>query len=160
MGKPKKPMFRAFESKFCKPGQKHKFTKIADDMMDSPAWDDLTFAQRGLYLTMKREYIPEKNTRGIITQPNDQHFMFPVSKWEKGYNRNYGAWKRDWTALVEHGFIRQRESGWNTRTPSVFAFDDGWKEWTEKTTKTNKTRKTRRTAAVAETEEDGAEKNE
>lgn len=157
MGKPKRPLFRAFESYHSKNG---RFVKIAEDMMKSRAWNDLSFRQQGLYLAMKREYIPEKNTHGIITPPNDQHFMFPVSKWEKGYNKNYKAWLTDWTALAEHGFIRQRESGKTTRTPSVFAFDDGWKEWTEKTTKTNKTRKTRRTAAVAETEEDGAEKNE
>ena len=117
--------FKGFESK------RHlgRFIRIAYDMTESKAWRELSMVQRSLYFEMKREYIPEKSTRGIITPANDKHFMFTHEKWFPLYHGNQRGWERDRQALIDKGFIERIERGYTTRTPDIFSFTEKWKDY-------------------------------
>ena len=74
--KQKKPLFREFESS----RQDGRFVKIAWDMMQSKAWSDLTVSQRGLYLMMKAEYLPEKSNKGVLLPASGNRFTREISE--------------------------------------------------------------------------------
>lgn len=121
--KQKKPLFREFESS----RQDGRFVKIAWDMMQSKAWSDLTVSQRGLYLMMKAEYLPEKSNKGVLLPANDKNILFPSSKWKPLYKGNQRKWQEDRQSLIDHGFIRIAECGRTTRTPNVYELSEDWK---------------------------------
>lgn len=123
--KKKQPLFKDFESS-RKDG---RFVKIAWDMIQSIAYQELTISQRQLYFEIKAEYLPEKSVKGVIQPANDKNIMFPSSKWKPLYKGNQRKWEADRNALIERGFIRIVESGKTTRTPNIYELIDDWKSY-------------------------------
>lgn len=132
--KKNKLLYKPFESKHAN----GRFIKIACDMHDSPAYQDLSMVQRQLYFEMKYDYIPDKCRNGVIVPASDKNIFFPKNKWEQLYNGNWRAWNRDRDALITHGFIKLKECGKISRTPNVYELSEEWKKWEKpKKVKTN-----------------------
>lgn len=117
--------FKEFESKV----RQGRFIRISYDMTETKAWKELSLRQRGLYYEMKKEYMPEKCTKGIIIPANDKHFCFTYDRWSPLYKNNERAWFKDRQALIDRGFIERLERGYTTRTPDIYGFSDKWKEY-------------------------------
>ena len=117
MGKKKKKLFYPFESHY----ENGAFTKISNDMIKSKAWKELSLRQQGFYLYFKSKFTKYKNQD---TNVND------ISIPKKEALLLYGdlkTFRKDIDVLIEKGFIKQVESGWNTRTVNIYGFSDKWK---------------------------------
>lgn len=104
-----------------------KFTKVCDDMMQSPAWADLSLRQRGLYLELKRKYT-QKQSAGVVISDNADDISLPKSEALTMYG-TVRSFRDDMDALIAHGFMRLVQSGFNTRTVSIYGFSDRWKKF-------------------------------
>ena len=127
---PTKPIHELFEGREPQGG----FWKLTYSMTRSPAWQDLTLRQRGLYmeLKMRLEYMgkSEREHGGHNTvYANRDGITFPISQWHKLYKRNYRAFKQDIDALMDHGFIRKTRSGYASRDSDFYGFWADWIRW-------------------------------
>lgn len=111
--------FYPFESK----KDRGKFVRLADDMMDSPAWKDLKLAQRGLYTELKRKFIKRSNGSTTLTD-----ISMPKSEAEGLYG-DLRTFRKDMDVLIGHGFLKCMRSGFNTREVSIYGFSDRWKDF-------------------------------
>lgn len=123
MAKIRKYSHRAFESKT----ESGKFTKVCNDMMESTAWEALELRQRGLYLHLKSKYT-QKVSNGKIISSNVENISIPKSE-AKGLYGNLTTFRKDMDKLIECGFIKMVQCGWNTRTVNIYGFSDRWKEY-------------------------------
>lgn len=102
---------------------------IYRSMMLSPAYIDLSAAQKVLYQCCKDQYYGEKR------KPDNNQLFFTMNqrKWKDQYQLynegNKRAFYKDMEALIYHGFIDCVSSGKNTRTKSVYSFSDRWQLW-------------------------------
>ena len=110
-----------FESKT----EQGKFTKVCDDMMRSPAWNNLLLRQQGLYLHIKSKYT-QKRSSGYIISDNVKDISLPKKEAATLYG-DMRTFRLDMNKLMENGFIVLIQSGWNTRTANIYGFSDGWK---------------------------------
>lgn len=106
-----------------------KFYKITADMVESPAWIDLSLTQTGLYFKLKTKY-QVKKSGGVIISTNENDISLPVSEWGPLYHWNYRAYKRDMDALKEHGFIKVVENNRYTRQANIYGLSAEWTKWT------------------------------
>ena len=116
----KPPINYPFESN----NLRYDFTKICRDMQKSKAWNDLSLRQQGLYLHLKSKFTV--NTKTLET--NQDNISIPTSEAIKLYG-DLRTFRKDLDALIEHGFIYQKESGFNTRTANIYAFSSKWKDF-------------------------------
>lgn len=123
MARKEKPKHQPFESKT----DKGKFTKICNDMMDSPAWKALTRSQRYLYLELKRKYTA-KYADGRLLSDNADNISMPAAEAKELYS-DLRTFRADIDSLIEYGFINLIESGWTTRTANIYGFSDRWKRY-------------------------------
>ena len=121
MASKKKATHRPFESKTSQ----GSFTKLCDDMMDSPAWQELNRSQRCLYLELKKKY-KAKYSSGLFISDNASNISIPATEAKKLYS-NLRIFRNDIDKLIECGFINLIESGWTTRTVNIYGFSDRWK---------------------------------
>lgn len=111
---------------------------IYDSMLESPAFRDLTYRQRLLYVYMKSMYYGHR--RPIKDEPTS--FTFNQCKWIKDAKHknkhsfelysNKAMFYRDRNALVAHGFIEIVENNKNQRESNVYRFSDKWQTWQPK----------------------------
>ena len=107
---------------------RYDFIKICRDMTKSKAWLDLTLRQRQLYFEFKSKF--RVNTKTMETNKDD--ISIPKSEALKLYG-DLRTFRKDIDALIEHGFIYQKECGFNTRTVNIYGFSEKWKYYgTEK----------------------------
>lgn len=123
MASKKKPTHRPFESKT----EHGLFTKICDDMIDSPAWQALNRSQRYLYIELKKKY-KAKYSDGMLVHDNADNISMPAAEAKKLYS-NLCTFRADIDQLIECGFINLVESGWTTRTVNIYGFSDRWKKY-------------------------------
>ena len=123
MGKRPKYKHQPFESGT----EQGKFTKVCDDMMDSPAWAALSLRQQGLYLALKRKYT-QKVSGGILISDNADNISLPKSEALTMYG-TLRSFRVDIDKLIACGFIRLIQSGFNTRTVNIYGFSDRWKRY-------------------------------
>ena len=61
------------------------------------------------------------------------YFTFNRAKWHKdglyGLYSNSGQFYRDMAALIEHGLVDCVQSGFSTRSKSLYKLSDRWKLW-------------------------------
>ncbi len=112
-------LFYSFESK----KDRGRFVRLAEDMMDSPAWKSLKLAQRGLYTELKKKF--SKRSNGTTTQ-ND--ISMPKSEAESLYG-DLRTFRSNMDALISHGFLKCVRSGFNTREVSIYGFSERWKDY-------------------------------
>jgi len=104
-----------------------KFTKICDDMMESPAWLDLSLRQQGLYLYIKKKYT-QKKSNGIKISDNKDDISLPKREAILLYG-DLRTFRADRDKLVANGLIEIVQLGWNTRTANIYGFSDNWKSF-------------------------------
>ncbi len=103
---------------------RYDFIKICRDMTKSKAWLDLSLRQRQLYFEFKSKF--RVNLKTLET--NQDNISIPKSEAIKMYG-DLRTFRKDIDALIEHGFIYQKESGFNTRTVNIYAFSEKWKDY-------------------------------
>lgn len=123
MARKKKPTHQPFESKT----DHGKFTKICNDMMDGPAWAALNRSQRYLYLVFKSKYTAKVHD-GVIISDNANDISIPTSEAKQMYTE-LRTFRSDVDRLIECGFIKLVQSGWNTRTANIYGFSDRWQQY-------------------------------
>jgi hypothetical protein len=102
-----------------------KFTKICNDMMESPAWESLNLRQRALYLELKSKFNVNKSS-GMVISENSQNISMPKSEWSLLYG-DYRTFKADMDWLIELGFVKLVQSGKTTRTCNIYGLIGDWK---------------------------------
>lgn len=110
---------------------------IYRSMLLHPACKDLTASQFRLYVYCKSE-LYGKNRHDLDGFPayvrdDPAYFTFNKAKWQKdglyGLYSNSGQFYRDMAALIEHGLIDCIQSGYTTRTKSLYRFSTRWQLW-------------------------------
>ena len=116
----------------CSPYESKAFVRIFLDMVNSPAFKDLSYKQQLLYFYMKTQFCQKDSKK-----PNGKHLQF---YFNRGLYKNTlelysndGQFRKDRDALIMHGFIICIENGSNTRSKSIYQFSDKWQNYgTEK----------------------------
>ena len=116
----------------CSPYESKAYVRIFLDMVNSPAFKDLSYKQQLLYFYMKIQF-GQKDSK----KPNGKHLQF---YFNRGLYKNTlelysndGQFRKDRDNLIEHGFIICVENGSNTRSKSIYQFSDKWQNYgTEK----------------------------
>lgn len=116
----------------CSPYESKAFVRIFLDMVNSPAFKDLSYKQQLLYFYMKTQFCQKDSKK-----PNGKHLQF---YFNRGLYKNTlelysndGQFRKDRDALIKHGFIICVENGFNTRSKSIYQFSDKWQNYgTEK----------------------------
>lgn len=116
----------------CSPYESKAFVRIFLDMVNSPAFKDLSYKQQLLYFYMKIQFCQKDSKK-----PNGKHLQF---YFNRGLYKNTlelysndGQFRKDRDNLIEHGFIICVENGSNTRSKSIYQFSDKWQNYgTEK----------------------------
>jgi len=106
---------------------KGQFTKITRDMMNSPAWHNLSLRQRGLYQHLKSKYV-QRTIHGIVTSNKDD-ISLPRSEWLPELYTNYRSFETDMAKLMDNGFIIAIRRGGCERKCNIYGFSDDWTEW-------------------------------
>ena len=110
---------------------------IYRSMLLHPVCKDLTASQFRLYVYCKSE-LYGKNRHDLDRFPayvreDPAYFTFNKAKWQKdglyGLYSNSGQFYRDMAALIEHGLIDCIQSGYTTRTKSLYRFSTRWQLW-------------------------------
>lgn len=109
--------------------EKEKFVSLSLSLLNSEAWNDLSYRARALYIELKTRYYRKRDHGRIIeTNQNDIHFTREEQKSFYGYDDGK-IFIKDRDALIEHGFIRTSECNAHRRLPNKYGFCDKWKEW-------------------------------
>ena len=119
--KPRKYIPRPFESN----GRGGAYAAIYLNMLESPAWRDLTASQKVLYLACKSHYFGDKEN----PDGDERNFSMNRAKWLK-----YGLYKpgnaegfyRDMEQLILHGFVRCIHQGKANHQKNIYQFSDKW----------------------------------
>lgn len=114
--------------------RRQSFSKIYSNMLTSPAWCDLTGAQKALYIACRDQEM-RPHPRVTDTPADDQLFNMNralyVGRYKLYKSNNLKGFFRDMRELVRHGFISVYRSGKNTRQKSIYSYSDKWKDWTK-----------------------------
>lgn len=113
-----------------KPGtdKKEPYAALYVTMLVSNAWVNLSDEAKALYVVLKSQL---KDTRNRELQGEDgekPRFYFNRSKAERLGYTNPNKVKRCIDELIDQGFIKLEQSGWNTRTKSIYSFSDEWQK--------------------------------
>ena len=109
----------------------HQWNPIFNDLLDSPAFHDLSASAKTLYLYCQREThgdaMRDSGTQdGRLFYMNRAlrckvHDLYPLSDTR--------AFERDMAQLVSHGFVDCLKSGLDTRTKSLYRLSARWCDW-------------------------------
>ena len=113
-------------------GRRQSYCPIYTNLLTSPAYIDLTSAQKALYIACRdREMYPHPQETG--TAADDRLFYMNRALYVKTYRlyaeNNKRGFFRDIKALISHGFISVYRSGKTTRTKNIYSYSSRWKEW-------------------------------
>jgi hypothetical protein len=124
MAKRKKYIKKSFESSGA---SSDVSANIYSSMLISKAYTALTHRQQRLYTFMKLQYYAQKRH----PNNNPECFYFNKSLWWNMYNlyHNPNTFAEDRDALIEKGFIKVVEDGYNTRKKTVYQYSDKWKSY-------------------------------
>lgn len=109
----------------CSPYESKAYVRIFLDMVNSPAFKDLSYKQQLLYFYMKIQF-GQKDSK----KPNGKHLQF---YFNRGLYKNTlelysndGQFRKDRDALIKHGFIICIDDGSLTRSKTIYQFSDKW----------------------------------
>ena len=97
-------------------------------MLISPAWLALTTRQRQLYLYMKLQYYAVADKHHPNGDKSQFCFNWGLARNYKLYT-NQKSFRDDIAALIEKGFIKCIQSGYNTKEKSIYQYSDKWQIW-------------------------------
>lgn len=134
MAKQKKKLYEPFESS----NTNGKFHKLADDMIKSKAWKEMTLIEKALYYEFKFKYTKHRDGTD-----NKNDLSMPKSEYTKLMNdRTFG---KAIDRLIDLGFIKVIECRWTTRECTIYGFSEQWKYYgTDKFNVTDKDRRVKR----------------
>jgi glutamine amidotransferase PdxT len=122
MGRGQKNAARPWQTK----GGKEPFAALYRDLLQSAAYKHLTASQRSLYVVCASRIFGS-------TKPDkhQDHFTLTKLDWCDSYGV-YGAqseksFRRDMTALIEHGFVDCIADCHHSRAPIIYGMSDRWK---------------------------------
>lgn len=95
--------------------KKGKHLRIADNMMDSPAWAELSVYAESIYLLMKKKFNYHNAENISLT------YKEGMQKMSKDRYRD------SLDELIDYGFIKIIGGGWTVQKATIFAFSDQWK---------------------------------
>lgn len=109
--KKKRSEFQSWESKTVH----SKHLRIADNMMESEAWENLSVYAESIYMLMKKKYNRENADDISLTYKEGTAKMT---------QRRFTAALDE---LIDFGFIKIVDGGWTVQRATIFAFSDQWK---------------------------------
>ena len=123
-----------FEPYEKSPNGANAFVRLCFEMLDSPAFHDLTASQKALYLYCLRE------SHGSATRDDANHdvALFYMNHalrtkvhglYSAGDTRGFD---RDMAALIEHGFVDCVKSGYKSRDKNIYRLSSRWLHWNTK----------------------------
>lgn len=124
-----------------RPGSKKNFVQLYHDMLDSPAFHDLSGSQAKLFLYCRREAFGRAqsdyesgNIEGLSFSGESSRLFYLnealVKKQHKLYNANdKRGFRRDMEALVSHGFVDVVLNRAVSHKPNVYALSTRWTKW-------------------------------
>ena len=124
MPKPKKPIHQPFEGS----NPRGQFTKITRDMMQSPAWQDLSLRQQGLYLYLKAKYT-QRTIHGNVESANQDNLSLPKTEWYPNLYGDYRTFAADMQKLEDNGFISTIRYGKATHQCNLYGLASDWSRW-------------------------------
>jgi len=133
----KKIGFEPFESK----NTNGRFLKIAYDMLESKAWNELNTYSMVLYFKFKKKFVRYNGTNNTnnISMPNSEYKAF----------MNQRTFEKAIDNLIEHGFIKVVEDRWHLRLCTIYGFSTQWKFYdTDAFNITDKDRRRKRKMSV------------
>lgn len=111
-----------------------RFTKICNDMIDSPAFNNLSLRQQGLYLQFKKKYM-QKVLDGVVVQSNVNNISFTYKEAKQIYG-DMRTFRDDIEALIDNGFIKLIAQGGKSNyysgekscfSSNIYGFSSEWK---------------------------------
>ena len=109
------------------------FVRLYRSMIDSEAFNDLSFRQQMLLIRFKEKHIL-KVANGEIAESNNGILHFTAQEQRKFYRYDDGKqFRQDRDALISHGFLRFTFRGANLRLPNTYELIGDWKNWRKRT---------------------------
>lgn len=97
--------------------KKGKHLRLTDNMMESPAWQQLSVYAEHVYVRMKKKF----NYRNV----DDVSLTYKEGTQKMGKDRYTSALDE----LIDHGFIKIMDGGWTVQKATIFGFSDQWKHY-------------------------------
>ena len=125
----KKQSYRPYQRRAN--ADKTGFARLFYDLLDDPAFRDLTPRQRLLYVYCVRESHNDNTmTEG---KPFDES-LFLMNRAKRKEHGVYGAtdtrqFERDMSELIRHGFVDAVSSGYATKKPNIYRLSARWHNW-------------------------------
>ena len=105
--------FESFESN-TKTG---KYVRLANDMQDSAAWEDLSCFAIRVYLLIKKKYNKNNADDISLTYKEAKKYM------------NDRTFTKSIDELIEHGLIKIVRQSWTSRECNIYGLSEGWKKY-------------------------------
>lgn len=107
-----------------------RFQCLYDDLLDSPAFHDLTARQKILLIYCRRE----AHGRAMAENGNDERCFWMNKSLRCNVHELYKtsdtrAFEHDMASLISHGFVDLVRSGYETRTKSLYRLSGRWNHW-------------------------------
>lgn len=125
MGKPRR------KDPICEPWETNGggFVRLYHSMLDSEAFNDLSFRQQMLLIRLKSRH-RMKAANGTIAESNNGFIHFTAKEQKIFYGYEDGRqFRHDRDVLISHGFLRLTFNGANLRLPNTYALTGDWKNW-------------------------------
>ncbi len=106
------------------------FQCLYDDLLDSPAFHDLTAREKVLLIFCRRE----SHGRAMAEGEHDERLFYMNKSLRTTIHELYKPsdtrqFEHDMAALIAHGFVDLVKSGYETRTKSLYRLSDRWNHW-------------------------------
>jgi hypothetical protein len=122
MGRHPKSTARSWETA----GGKVPFARLYRDLLQSAAFTDLTATQRCLYTVCASKIYGTQSPDGHM-----DHFTLTKLDWCNSYGlyskNGENSFRRDMTALIEHGFVDCIEDRHHVRAPIIYGMSVRWR---------------------------------
>lgn len=95
--------------------KKGKHLRIADNMMESAAWQELSVYAEHVYLRMKKKF-NYRNADDISLTYKEGMLKMTKARYTAALDE-----------LIDHGFIKIMDGGWTVQKATIFSFSDQWR---------------------------------
>lgn len=112
---------------FEKRGNSNLSCVLYAEMLQSPAWYQLSNNAKVLYSYMKLQLYGQKDK----PQERQDCFVFNKAMYTKTYPlfKNGEQFNKHCHELIQYGFIEEVENGHTTRTKNIYRYSDKWQSW-------------------------------
>lgn len=130
MGRGKKYEYKAHQRR---PNSSTRFVQVYHDLLDSPAFQDLTAQQKTLYVYCILESHGKAMVENQKTRLDERLFYMNKQLYvhvHKLYSeKDTRGFNRDMAALITHGLIDCVESNYKRRKKNLYRLSQRWHNW-------------------------------